>query len=419
MQRTTTSNNSLANLYLLIILSLTYSAAHYWPILRYAMLFIIIGFGLPLLLSRKFFSTKMFWWWLVYIFVVAINVVIGDKYFDSVMRLLYEAAYLFIPTSMMYYAFSSDDTLFRKRSLMLFFVILVLTTIATAYIYYLYPGVIRHVFRYSEQENEGFYDSLYKMGLMKYSLPHALSCLIPVIILGLKNHTIKRFYRWMLWLVFFSLLLSVYYSGSFACMILTIGELIIALVVKKGNVSDNLSRLLVFAMALGIILTPSVRNSILDGLESRLDTESDFYIKIVELQEIEEAEDASEVEGDFKGRLILYSKSIDAGASSLLIGTKGESLGRHSSFLDRFGTLGIVGIIPYLLFLFAAISYLWNSFLPNTKVYYLIGLISNLFMLLFKSVNSWDFWFVTLFVLPIALKELFSREESHIVNEKA
>lgn len=411
MQSGTVNNKSLANLYLLVILSLTYTAAQFWPLLRYAMLFIIIGFGLPFLISRKFFTTHIFWWWLAYITVVALNVMAGDKYFNNNMTLLYEAAYLFIPASMMYYALSNDDLLFQKRSLVLFFFILLLTVVATAFISRVYSGVVRNVNAYSASENEGFYASLFKWGLSDYSMTHSLPCLVPAVILGLKNHSMKPVIRIMLWVTLVSLVVMAYLSGSFACFVITIGSLIISMVVKEGTMSANIGRLLVFALFLALILTPSVRMSVLDKLESSVDSESDFYVKIVELQEMEQAENALDVEGDFSTRMDLYTKSINQGYSDFLFGSDGALLGNHSSFLDRFGSLGLVGILPYLIFLMVTVSYSLRFIPSQYKVYYWIGLFSSFLMLAFKSINSWKFWLLALFILPVAIIIFAPKEE--------
>lgn len=392
-----------ACIYLLIIISLTYTAAQHFPILQYAMIFILAGLGLPFVLASSFFSSRIFIGWLTYIIVVVFNVIIGDVLFENVRLLLYEMAYLFIPSSMLFYAFSKNDVLLQKRALILFAVILLLTTAATMYFTNLFPSVIKNARAYEDSQHSGFYDDMYRFGLSNYMLPHALPCLAPALVLGIKNSTFSRGLKLLLWLLLLSLVAMAYMSGSFICLVLTIVGIILSIIVKQGKLKSNIGSIYIIIFVVIVLQIPSVQHSLLDTLANNTSEDSDFYQKIEDLQKIE----SGSSEGtDFAIRQELYARSLSDGFSSLLIGTDGSSLGRHSSFLDRFGSLGLLGVIPLLIFVTSVVSYTLRFISSKYKVYYWIGFSLSAMMYLFKSCHSWEIWFTSLFVLPVSIKYL-------------
>lgn len=391
-------------IYMLMILSLTYTACHSIPILSYALLFILFGLTYPIIGCPRFYNNSFFYWFLLYIFIVALNVVSGDKYFDSTMNLLYEAAYLIIPTSLFYYIVQNEKWRFAKKSVLLFIVILVLTVIATWIISKVYPSVVRRMNFYINEESEALYDSLYKFGLMEYALPHAVACLVAPIILGLKRKTNNRLTQLILIVSLVSIFLIVYLSGSFACLILTISVALVSWIISPETNNYKRSWLAVISVIVILLLTPGIRTSLFDTLLDNVSAESDFYEKIVELKEIDEGGSVSAIGGDVEARNNYYTQTIDAIGSSFLIGTDGTTLGRHSSFLDRMGTLGIIGIIPYVIFLVSFFSFTVKSIPKKYKAYYWVGVSSTIIMIFFKSANSWYTWFSLFFVLPISIR---------------
>ncbi len=407
-----TKKANLSNIYLLVILSLTYTASHYIPILQYAMLFIMIGMVLPIRLVPSFFTTKMFLMLIIYALIVFFNVFMGDNYFNEWMMLVYEVSYLYIPITMLYYAFTSGDERFQNRTLLLFFIILVLTTIATGVFSNIYPSVVRHYNDYSEKGNNDFYDSLYRFGFTTYQYTHALVGLLPVIVMGLKNNRMPTKVKILEWIAFVALLAMAYYSGSFACLVLSIVGVLIPLVISRGKSNSNFLKMLSIIVIATLFITPSIRISFLDVLVNNVDSESDFYEKIIELKDIE-TYGANSVEGDFSTRRQLYSSSVSVNVSGMIIGSDGSNLGNHSTFLDRLGTLGLLGIVPYIVLLILIVTFTIKSIPINCRIFYWIGLVIAALLFFTKAVNSWEFWFSTLFILPITTKLLAGEGSSN------
>ena len=109
---------------------------------------------------------------------------------------------------------------------------------------------------------------------------------------------------------------------------------------------------------------------------------------------------------DYRGRLL--EKTLNTIASYPILGTDKRTYGNHNALLDRWAEYGLVGFIPIICLIFVFVRDIARKIPPDLKSFYLLGIISNLVMMLTKSMFGWDQWFAFLVVLPIMIS--FSSE---------
>ena len=109
--------------------------------------------------------------------------------------------------------------------------------------------------------------------------------------------------------------------------------------------------------------------------------------------------------GDLGGRMDKYSISMSILEGSILIGSDMQT-GEHSAILDRLACLGLIGWIPYIIYIIKN-TLKQNKLLPKkVSAYYIIGASTAILMLLSKNMSDWDTWFMYFCLLPVMLWQI-------------
>ena len=127
------------------------------------------------------------------------------------------------------------------------------------------------------------------------------------------------------------------------------------------------------------------------------DSETLTYHK---LDDLENSLLSNEATGSLEAREEKYQSTIEVIVDNLLIGTDTEKTGGHSSIPDRLALLGLVGFIPYLLFIYLQVKFTLSNIVISKKHYYLLGMAVAIIMMSVKSMSSWPMWFLLLTILP-------------------
>ena len=101
-------------------------------------------------------------------------------------------------------------------------------------------------------------------------------------------------------------------------------------------------------------------------------------------------------------RIDLYNQSLSLGVTSLLIGTNGD-IGGHSTIIDHFATLGIIGFIPFIILLCLIIKQEWNFLPKESSHFFVFGVLMSILMLLLKSMSNPEMWLYSLTLLPLII----------------
>lgn len=400
---TTKAKNSAAVLFPIIIVCITLTLLQGWiPHWGATWVFMLAGLLLSFMITPRFYSSKLLLCWLIFVFVVTLNSVTGDEYWGrSFLTPVQELTMLVFAPAMTYYAVTTGDSSTEDRIINWSLAVLIITSIASISIDIINPGAIRQatVLRYAEQDNSMslFY---YRFGMSNYSLPHAIPSLIPGLVCVIKNKRLASKTRTIFALIIILALGLVWISGAFTALILSFLSLLVSVILSYGN----RRRSILWASVIGLIFIPFLINpdlvyEILNKFSSFVGDESWYFEKIVDAQN---SMATGEVEGDMSTRLDLYDQSLSLGVTSLLIGTNGD-IGGHSTIIDHFATLGIIGFIPFIILLHLIIKQEWNFLPKESSHFFVLGVLMSVLMLLLKSMSNPEMWLYSLTLLPLII----------------
>ena len=404
MQRTRVSFPTIV--FSLIIVIVTWALIEGWfPFAQRKWLFMAAGMGYAVFLGNKFYGSLRFIWLVVYIAIVLLNMVSGDRYFHDVGTVGFEFFVLGFPAVVTAYSFSSPNRKDMGFLLGSFFLVLFLTTVASFLIdTFLLPNAIRMMTRYSiTLKDMSIVYAYYRMGLSSYAFPHALPVLIPPAVMGIKNKDLPKKVRLLCWISLFSLILLIYLSGIMTALLLAVVGLVIAIVTKAGEMRHNLQRFFLIGIVVLPFLFPSIMGSILHEAKMAVGEDSYYYNKLesFEMSVVSGGDEESD-DGDWEERKDLYSKSVNGIFENILVGTN-QKVGGHSSFLDRLALLGLVGFIPFLIFFIRQLRYPEKLIPKKARIYYYEGMVMGLLMLALKSSFRPETIIVLFSILPIAV----------------
>ena len=387
-----------------IIVIVSWSLIEGWfPYAQRKWLFMAVGMVYAIFLQNSFYGSKRFMWLVAYIIIVLLNMVSGDKYFHDVGTVGFEFFVLGFPAVVASYSLTMPNRKDMGFVLMSFFVVLLFSTVASFLIdTFLLPNAIRMMTRYSiTLKDMSTVYAYYRMGLSSYAFPHALPVLIPPAVMGIKNKNLSKWVRFLCWVSLISLILLIYLSGIMTALLLSIIGLIMAIVTRAGDMRRNLQRFALIGILAIPFLSPSIMGSLLYEAKMAVGEESYYYNKI-ESFEMSVTGEGEDEDGDWEERKDLYSKSVGGIFENILVGTN-QKVGGHSSLLDRLALLGIVGFIPFILFLILQLRYPERFIPKKSRIYYYEGVLMGILMLALKSSFRPETIIVLLAILPIAV----------------
>jgi len=391
----------------LIIVIVTWSLIEGWlPFTRRKWLFLAIGMVFSFFVKNIFYKSKRFMWLCIYLVILLLNMVFGDKFFHDIGTVGYEFFCLGFPSVVATIILSNQNRKDEGVLLFSFLVVLVFTTVASFFIdTFLLPNAIRMMTRYSiTLKDMSVVYAYYKMGLSTYSFPHALPVLIPPVVMGIKNKDLSKTMRLSCWITLISLVVLIYLSGIMTALLLSIAALIMAFITRAGGFRKNRRRFLVVGILFLPFISPSIVGSILHEAKMAVGEDSYYYNKLESFEKNVTGED-EEDGGDWEERQDLYSKSVVGFFENIIVGTN-ERVGGHSAFLDRLALLGLLGFIPFLLFILHQFKFSGNFLTAPSRIYYYEGLIMGLLMIALKSSFRVETLLVLFAILPIATKYL-------------
>ena len=365
-------------------------------IVSYSIVAIILVYS-----SRDYIKTTFFKLTLIYFVVLLLN-----YFLESLVNLgniLSESFSIFAAGFMFYYGIKQDPKgLFTKVLMYTFCIITVIYAYRTYSIERGWPGIMRHAASQLNYERVAY---LFASGLSPYAFPHALTCVLPAFMLGIKINKKwkgKIFYIIMLG----ASTLLIYVTQSTGALIVAVFALVCSFIVHIGSWKENATKIIVFSLLITpIIVSDTMKMAILDTMEATISADSHYQKKIEELKSsINSYQDNVEEGGDIEYRGNLLGMTLSAIAKSPLVGVSNRSYGNHNALLDRWAEYGLVGFIPIVMFIYLMVKFTMQ-FIPDPyRTFYIIGVLSNLLMMLSKSMFGWYQWICFLFFLPLMIR---------------
>ena len=389
---------NLAYVFPIVILCYTFSLLWGWIPRTHSLITLLIGLAVGVVVSYRYFTRIPMFYFLLYVVVLALNVMANDHRYNSFASVFYEVIYLLLPSLMVFGLMNSDNDKCATITIKAILWMLIINAIGTFFVDTMFPGSIRAInaeTRLTGNSSTAMY--FYRFGLANYFLPHALPTIIPVLVMGIK-YCDDRKKRWLLTVVLVACLLLVYFSGATTALLLAVVALLVAVFSSsKGGI-----RQIILIVVISLILIPVFSNdelmlSVLQQLDDIVNHEGYFHSKILDFQDLIMY---GETTGDVEARENLYTITINAIIGSPLFGVN-TVIGGHSNLLDQWGYLGIVGWLPWLLFIISQVRMSGRKLQSSSKIFYVEGVLMAFLMLAIKSMAGWESWLFLFTVLPL------------------
>lgn len=351
---------------------------------------------LSVFLYPKGLTSRFIFPLLVYGIVLYLNMYAGDQKFDFVTSTM--EFFGFVAASYVFYIFSQSS--YSKAAKILLFsyvVVIAITFLGTLFIYTDEPEVLRMIQEGLNNGDGRLYFLYARLGVGSYAMGHALPCLIPIIIYAIKKGG-SIFRKSLLILLLLLNVLLVYMSTATTALLISAILIIVSLVWNEKTRTKNYIVLTICSLvAIAFLTNRELLGSVLDKIN--LDSETTYAGKIRDFQEYATYGSAG---GQTQSRLNLYSQSLDMFLASPIIGIDDARIGGHSVFFDRAAMLGLVGLIPLVIFLYNYMRYVFRKISKSIRAYYLLGFMYFIVLGCLKNIFSFEYILITLLIMPLA-----------------
>lgn len=395
-------NKSLSFLLICLLAILTFPIIPAWvPQLQKAWLVLILLLVVYLCISRRIGWGKSTICLFVYALVVLFNAKMGDQLIPSMSIGVMEILFLYVPSAVALWGLTNNRIDIIKTVLLISLIFLVLEAISSFFIVKAEPGIIRTLYKMSTDEGDSSLMFVYyRLGLLDYSMAHAVPILIPPLFCAYKRLGKSLWNRAFFIAVIGICLFLTWLSDSTTALMLAILFIIIGAITRVSSFASNARWLfVVLIVSTPLIISDKVQLATLDMAESILGKESVFAEKIDEFRYSVNNEDMT---GDMQGRVDRYNKSISLFVNSPIWGSNSKP-GNHAALIDRLGSLGLLGFIPLMLFFMYVIKDVSRYLSHKSLTFYYEGIFAGFIMLATKGMWVWPIFFNLLILLPFLL----------------
>ena len=299
-------------------------------------------------LTRLHHKQKMFFTIWAFIYIIVNQIFANYKYSNIVMGIDFNIFTIqTIQVICVVIAYSFIDTLkdinLKVNIIKIILFSLVIDAITTLLALTIDPNISKIMATASANSNlEGL------KGVSGYSIIYSLVIIVPMLLYSIKELKTKS----RLFLQLFTLLMMyfIFKSAYATALIALVLGIVVYLFLNTSKIFKVL--LLPFILYLAVILiNPNSIYDILIYLSDKIEIHQ-ISIRFNQLADLILYGDNS---GDALYRLVLYRQSIDAfmqyPLTGIIIYNPNYALSGHSAFLDILGGIGLLGFIPYVLFL--------------------------------------------------------------------
>ncbi len=383
-----------------VIMVMTWPVFGGWvPVFNRSWLWLGVSVAAVLFFVKDYFRSRHFWFLFMYSIIIVIYLSFGNTYYKGYIDVI-TTIFMFIFTSaMLPYFVRSPYVDIKRKFLNLFLLFFFAVSISSFIINQFFPYVIRESVIYSVSGEAFPYAFLYRYGLSNYDIPHAAPVLIPCFFYHLKYNNNNRYKGLVYAVLILACMILSYVSGSTTAFLMVILVTVVSLLIKKTSVRNNIGLLIFWGVLTMTLMNDDVLLSLVRMMDDVFGLSS---ISLHErLMEIESSILYGETEGDMGSRMNYYTLSINAFNNNILFG--GGKTGGHSVILDHLGAYGLLGFIPFALFVFYQIKSSMEYIHPTVRIYYYISVFAGLIMMAFKNMSNWSMWCFIFIISPLML----------------
>lgn len=362
----------------------------------------IATFSVMFVLYPKAFSNRTFGWFVVYALILACYFLTGRPLSIGIgsvgdgKKLLIEYAFI-LPTVSIFsiLAFIRDNEITDK--LIKWSVLILYVSFIVAVPLMLQYNSIREAM--SIENNE----AIRIPGLPSYSLMHAYILFLPVLCYSVRIFSGKN--RLLALLGLLALCFVIYDTFVSTSLALMIVVLFFTFIHSDKNSSMSWIVIFILGFVFFILYETGFFMSIIDWMMPAFEGTA-VEPKLVDIKE-------SMIQGHLTGSSITgrqdhHAASIDAFLQNPILG--GSHPGSHSSLMDRFGGMGIITGIPFVMIIFSFIKRMSRFYHTRmARTFFWVGILVGLVFLYHKGnwgCESWLFYFV---LMPMGLLTVENR----------
>lgn len=352
---------------------------------------------LAYLIEPKFFVSKYFVLIAIYSAFLLLKQKQGAEYVEDIY--IMDFLTLTSCSALTTFLLKTKDNRFINPIVSFSLIVICFLAVTTTVLNVVYPNVVRTVYETVNQgqDDNGYAITFQRFGLTDYLLPHGIPFLIPPLVFRLKSNTRKKLIWWLLLML---ILVLVWCSSVMTSIIISITSLVASVLIHHGSLKRSIGRLLVLLVILIPFSFKPVTLSIIRGLEKVAVESVAVKLSGFEYQLVHGTSGGS----DMENRNDLYSTSFDTFTSNMLLGNNDiTNIGNHSAILDHLATLGLLGSLPWFLFIITFTMYVYKKLPSYTRLYYLICFISLFAMLYLKDMSVYPVWVCYLVLAPCIL----------------
>lgn len=383
-------------LLLIVVFALSFQVIPAWvPVLRKEWLLLLVAsFLLVVTHSKTIGQEKIFAVWIIYTLVVFFKATIKVPMFPNYPIAVYEVLLMFFSAFLPLTILSSNNQKFMRIVLIGSFLFLLVETIGSFFVLKLYPGAIRNMYAFIQEEGTSAGYELYRFGLADYGFCHGLPVLVPPLFYLLKSNDGKKI-KLLSIIALVLCVFLVWMSESTTALLLVFVMVALGFFTRESKNNKN-SVVIFLVLILPLLISDTIQLNVLDAIGSIVGRDSESGAKLMEL---EHSIAHNEQTGDLESRMDKYTTSIEMFLTSPIWGTSGLH-GRHSALLDRLAVLGLLGFVPLILFFVEYFKKIYHIIPSESKVFFLEALFAGIVILLSKSMWLWSVFFVFFIVMP-------------------
>lgn len=334
--------------------------------------------------------------------VLIINAFMGDQYIGSIPNALFEILVLFIPPAITMRIISNNSIKLYNKLFTFIVLSLLISAIASTVILQVDAGVIRNLYQMTQEQGdlEVMY-SFYKYGLFDYDTAHALPILIPPLVYLFKHSSSYIFKYFSFFLIILCFWLSVLAEAT-TPLLLELLMLIMSFLLGGVMSRRKFVGLLAFSLVIVVLLAfPSIVNGVFKSIGDLLGADSPITVRMEEINSVAKDGNASNT-SDIDSRMAHYNETMQLIMSNVLTGSN-KSPGNHSVFLDHFAAFGLVGLIPFILYLIGQVKVMLRYIALQKRLVIVESAICAFLILFLKGMFVWPIFFYLYTIVPLMM----------------
>lgn len=274
-------------------------------------------------------------------------------------------------------------------------IIIIINSAGTVKIVSSESDAVRSMVIYSVKGDIKTYQHYLKSGMASFGQVHALPFLLPILIGLAKNIDIKKMKWLFLFVSFFSYYFIIKAAFTTPILLATVGMLLALFVTTNKRL--NLFFLGLFISLYLILVNAGFFSHFLGGTKSLF---TDTFVS-ERINDVSNSIMSGQTTGHVKVRGDLYLTSLSTFLKHpLLGGFETNSAGGHAFILDRFAYFGLVGTVPFIVYLYYFFKKIYKIIDIPLQPYYLISIMSFIALGLTKNITGIENYLYLFVVIP-------------------